>query len=78
MVWFFFTKYLNTQIYFVKTQCVPFNNYNLTNFLYLQRAASKGSRVDNVMNAEEKALERKAKEGMNPDEEASFAGKIKV
>jgi len=38
-----------------------------------QRAASKGSRVDNVMNAEEKALERKAKEGMNPDEEASFA-----
>ena len=25
------------------------------------------------MNAEEKALERKAKEGMNPDEEASFA-----
>jgi hypothetical protein len=30
------------------------------------------------MNAEEKALERKAKEGMNPDEEASFAGKIKV
>ena len=30
------------------------------------------------MNAEEKALERKAKEGMNPDEEASFAGKIQV
>ena len=51
---------------------------DLTNFLCLQRAASKGSRVDNVMNAEEKALERKAKEGMNPDEEASFAGKIKV
>ena len=75
---FRFTKYLNIQVYFIKTQCVPLNNYNLTIFLCLQRAASKGSRVDNVMNAEEKALERKAKEGMNPDEEASFAGKIKV
>jgi len=38
-----------------------------------QTRARKGSRVDNVMNAEEKALERKAKEGMNTDEEASFA-----
>ena len=39
-----------------------------------QARARKGSRVDNVMNAEEKALERKAKEGMNSNEEASFAG----
>ena len=37
-----------------------------------QNRARKGSRVDNVMNAEEKALEREAKKGMN-DEEASFA-----
>jgi hypothetical protein len=73
---FVFTIYANTQVYFVKTQCVPFINNILTNDCNLQRAASKGSRVDNVMNAEEKALERKAKEGMNPDEEASFAGKI--
>ena len=39
-----------------------------------QTRARKGSRVDNVMNAEEKALERKAKEGMGlNDEEATFA-----
>ena len=38
-----------------------------------QARALKGSRVDNVMNAEEKALEREAKKGMNNDEEASFA-----
>jgi len=38
-----------------------------------QTRARKGSRVDNVMNAEEKALEREAKKGMNADEEASFA-----
>ena len=38
-----------------------------------QDRAKKGSKVDNVMNAEEKALEREAKKGMNPDEEASFS-----
>ena len=38
-----------------------------------QGRAKKGSKVDNVMNAEEKALEREAKKGMNPDEEASFS-----
>lgn len=38
-----------------------------------QARAKKGSKVDNVMNAEEKALEREAKKGMNTDEEASFA-----
>ena len=44
-----------------------------------QTRARKGSRVDNVMNAEEKALERKAKEGMGlNDEEATFAGKLSI
>jgi len=38
-----------------------------------QSRARKGSKVDNVMNAEEKALEKEAKKGMNLDEEASFA-----
>ena len=38
-----------------------------------QSRAKKGSKVDNVMNAEEKALEREAKKGMNLDEEASFS-----
>lgn len=38
-----------------------------------QSRALKGSKVDNVMNAEEKALEREAKRGMNSAEEASFA-----
>ena len=37
-----------------------------------RRAVLRGGKVDNVMNAEEKALEREAKKGMN-DDEASFA-----
>jgi hypothetical protein len=37
---FVFTKYLNTQIYFVKTQCVPLNNYNLTE-VFILTAGSK-------------------------------------
>jgi len=32
----------------------------------------RGSRVDNVMSAEEKALEREARKGMN-DDEATFS-----
>ena len=38
-----------------------------------QSHARKGSKVDNVMNAEEKALEKEAKKGMDLDVEASFA-----
>jgi hypothetical protein len=37
-----------------------------------QRRAMRGVKIDNVLNAEEKALEREAKKGMT-DEEASFA-----
>jgi len=40
--------------------------------IFLQSRACRGNRVDNVMSAEEKALEKRAKEGMS-GEEASFS-----
>ena len=41
-------------------------------FLFSQSRALRGNKVDDVLSAEEKALEREAKRGMN-DDEATFS-----